>query len=177
MRKPNWLLSIAFVFIQFLGIGLIFSTGPNTPANLYLLILEFLAIVLGIWAVLAMGLGNFNITPDVKADGRLITAGPYGLIRHPMYTSILVATGVLVIDSFTVLRLAYWIILLVDLLLKISHEAPRHFQEVRQRDSGRIAKRYALAKSSVFRNDILERMLKLPTKALICTRRCSISSQ
>ncbi|MCH7587382.1 MAG: isoprenylcysteine carboxylmethyltransferase family protein [Chloroflexi bacterium] len=122
MGKPNLPLSLIFVFIQFLLIGLIFSTGPNTPMNLYLLILEFLAIVLGIWAVLAMGLGNFNITPDVKADGRLITAGPYRLIRHPMYTSILVATGVLVIDSFTVARFVIWIILLVDLLLKIKYE-------------------------------------------------------
>jgi len=122
MGKPNLLLSLGFVFIQFLCIGLIFSTGPNTPTNLSLLILEFLAIVLGLWSIFVMGLGNFNITPDVKSNGRLITAGPYRLIRHPMYTSILIATGVLVMDSFTLVRLAYWIILLVDLLLKISHE-------------------------------------------------------
>ena len=112
MGKPNLLLSLGFVFIQFLCIGLIFSTGPNTPTNLSLLILEFLAIVLGLWSILVMGLGNFNITPDVKSNGRLITTGPYRLIP----------TGVLVIDLFTLVRLAYWIILLVDLLLKISHE-------------------------------------------------------
>lgn len=122
MGKPNALLSIGFVVIQFLCIGWILLTGPNFPANLVLLIFELLAIALGLWSFLVMGLGNFNIMPDVKTSSRLVTAGPYRLIRHPIYTAILIATGVLVIDSLTLVRLAVWIILLIDLLLKVEYE-------------------------------------------------------
>ncbi|MBL8350312.1 MAG: isoprenylcysteine carboxylmethyltransferase family protein [Burkholderiaceae bacterium] len=49
------------------------------------------AAALGLWALSANRPGNFNIRPLPKAGGRLVQAGPYRWIRHPMYTSILLA--------------------------------------------------------------------------------------
>ena len=43
----------------------------------------------GVWAVTANRLGNFNIRPDPKPGGRLVEHGPYRWIRHPMYTAVL----------------------------------------------------------------------------------------
>jgi protein-S-isoprenylcysteine O-methyltransferase Ste14 len=33
--------------------------------------------------------GNFNIRPHPREGGRLVREGPYRLVRHPMYTSVL----------------------------------------------------------------------------------------
>lgn len=116
------MLSFLFVAIQFGALGLIAVTGPIIPANPWLLGLEITGVMLGLWAVLAMGIGNFKITPEVKRDSRLVTAGPYALIRHPMYTALLLTTLPLIVASFSPLRLSIWLILLVDLLFKLSYE-------------------------------------------------------
>ena len=46
-------------------------------------------IALGLWAVSANRPGNFNIRPLPRAGGRLVTAGPYRYIRHPMYSAVM----------------------------------------------------------------------------------------
>lgn len=63
--------SILFVLVQFGTLGLIALTGPLLPANGWLLALEFAGLLLGVWAVLAMGLGNLNILPDVMRQSRV----------------------------------------------------------------------------------------------------------
>jgi protein-S-isoprenylcysteine O-methyltransferase Ste14 len=49
------------------------------------------AVVVGLWALSANRPGNFNIRPVPKPGGQLVQVGPYRWIRHPMYTSILLA--------------------------------------------------------------------------------------
>jgi len=40
-------------------------------------------------------IGNFGVYPEPRTGARLITSGPYALIRHPMYTSLmLVMAGI-----------------------------------------------------------------------------------
>ena len=114
--------SILFVVIQFAALGLIVVTGPVVPANPWLQVLEFLGILLGVWAILSMGPGNFNITPDVKRESELVTAGPYRWIRHPMYAALLLATLPLALDALSPVRIGLWIVLLVDLVLKLNYE-------------------------------------------------------
>ena len=123
MLNTRFLKSISFVVIQFLCLGLIAITGPLFPDNTALLVIELMGIGLGIWAVLAMRIGNFNITPDPLNWSKLVKSGPYRLIRHPMYLALLLTTLPLVINHFTPMRFIIWMILLVDLLLKL------HFEE------------------------------------------------
>ncbi len=47
------------------------------------------ALLLAAWALRANRPGNFNIHPRPRVGGTLVTSGPYGWIRHPMYTSFL----------------------------------------------------------------------------------------
>jgi protein-S-isoprenylcysteine O-methyltransferase Ste14 len=49
-------------------------------------------IAVGAWALTANRLGNFNIRPEVKPSGRLVTHGPYTYVRHPMYLAVMLAT-------------------------------------------------------------------------------------
>jgi protein-S-isoprenylcysteine O-methyltransferase Ste14 len=110
------------VIIQFACLAGIAVTGPWIARHPLLLAVEALGIGLGLWAVAAMRPGNFNIVPDVKAGGRFVRGGPYAWIRHPMYSSLLIASGALVLDDFTWLRAGLWMALLVDLVVKLSYE-------------------------------------------------------
>jgi len=101
---------------------LIAITGPLLPGNKLLLAVELLGIALGIWAVVTMGIGNFNVTPDPLKSSRLVTQGPYRFIRHPMYLALLLVTLPLVTTKFSLLRLAIWLALLIDLVVKLNYE-------------------------------------------------------
>lgn len=122
MPFSNFSKSLLFVIIQFACLGLIALTGPLFPSTAALLVLEFLGVGLGIWAILVMRIGNFNITPDPLKHSQLVTTGPYRVIRHPMYLAILLTTLPLIIYSFNPFRLTIWLILLLDLLLKLNYE-------------------------------------------------------
>jgi protein-S-isoprenylcysteine O-methyltransferase Ste14 len=122
MMRSNPLLSYGLVAIQLLSLGLVALTGPLFAANPALLLLEGSAGLLGLWAIGTMGIGNFNVTPDVKHRARLVTGGPYRYIRHPMYTALLMGSLSLVLDAFSLLRLGVWLVLLVDLLVKLNYE-------------------------------------------------------
>jgi protein-S-isoprenylcysteine O-methyltransferase Ste14 len=50
-----------------------------------------LGIAIGAWALTANRPGNFNVRPEPKEGGHLVSSGPYRWIRHPMYAAVLVA--------------------------------------------------------------------------------------
>ena len=120
-KKTIWR-SLLFVFVQIISLGLIGATGPLFAENKFLLFIEMIGLFLGIWAVIIMKPGSFNITPDPLSWSKLVKAGPYRFIRHPMYLALLLTTLPLIIDRLNYLRLILWVALLIDLLLKISYE-------------------------------------------------------
>jgi len=119
--KSTWL-SILFVFIQFLCLALIGFTGPIFANPLLLLLIELSGLFLGIWAVLAMRIGHFNIAPEPLTWSKMVNRGPYRLVRHPMYLALLLTTLPLVISDFSSVRLVFWFILLANLILKMGYE-------------------------------------------------------
>lgn len=112
----------SLVLIQFACLGYIAVTGPLIAAGYLYAVLEAAFLTLGLWAIASMRIGNFNVTHEVKVGGQLVTNGPYGLIRNPMYTAVLGVALALVIDEPTWIRAAVWSVLLVDLLFKIRSE-------------------------------------------------------
>ena len=119
--KLTWL-SILFVFIQVMCLAVIGLTGPIFANPLLLLLIELSGLSLGIWAVLAMRIGHFNIAPEPLTWSEMVSRGPYKIIRHPMYLALLITTLPLVFSDFSYLRLVFWFILLVDLVLKMGYE-------------------------------------------------------
>lgn len=120
------------VSIQVVCIGLILVSGGPFARSLPLLAMEIAGIALGIWAVVVMGRRNLNVSPLVKRDARLVTTGPYAVIRHPMYSAVLLTLWPLIIDRYSLFRLAAGLVLTVDLLLKIRYEErllKKHFPE------------------------------------------------
>lgn len=125
-------LSLILVEIQFLSLIFVFLTGPVIALGIPLM-LEIIAIMLGSWSVFIMQKeSKLSITPEVKHGSKLLKEGPYKYIRHPMYSTLLLLVFSLVLNFFTFQRLGLLLILLIDLLLKISIEEnflERHFKD------------------------------------------------
>jgi protein-S-isoprenylcysteine O-methyltransferase Ste14 len=114
--------SYLLVFVQFIAILLILLTGPLWTNSLPLLLMESVGLFLGLWAIIAIRLPNLHILPDVRHNASLVQSGPYRLIRHPMYSALLLFTAAVVLDTFSWLRLVLWLALLVNLVLKLHYE-------------------------------------------------------
>jgi len=110
------------VTIQFAGIIYFALSGKVYPQNNFVFVLETLSVVLGIWAILAMKLHTLTVLPSVKAGGQLCTSGPYRLIRHPMYTAVLLLLFALLLNNYSTTRLIVFLIVLVDLIVKMNVE-------------------------------------------------------
>lgn len=114
--------SYALVAVQFACLIALAWTGPIIARTPVWLFVELAGVALGVWAIWSMRLFNFNVTPDVKVEGYMVDRGPYQMIRHPMYASLLLIFGALVADLFTWPRLVILLILAIDLVVKLRYE-------------------------------------------------------
>lgn len=115
-------MSYIYIIIQVVFIVLIGLTGPISPDNLFIFSGIIIGILTMIWAVWTMRPSHLNMTPDLKHNSRLVRSGPYKLIRHPMYASVLLVTLLLVINHWTLWRAGFWMVLFIDLHFKFSYE-------------------------------------------------------
>ncbi len=114
--------SYLLVFIQFACLGYLLQSGPILVGDPFGALAQFVGIFLGFWAIYSMRRSRPNITPEVSSKAVLITDGPYQYIRHPMYTALLITTLPMLIEHYTPQRLFTWVVLVIDLLLKIRRE-------------------------------------------------------
>jgi protein-S-isoprenylcysteine O-methyltransferase Ste14 len=118
----NKFLEYSLVFVQFTTMGYVILTTSWTSMPLWVLAITVASGLLASWAILTMQLDNLQVTPSPGENARLVTHGPYKLIRHPMYTSLLLLMAPMVIAEFSILRLTLGILLLIDLVVKLKYE-------------------------------------------------------
>ena len=111
------LTGMALVALQF-GLLAVLGWQALTYANgsipVYSLVLLFGGVFLGLWAVSANRPGNFYIRPVPKPGGELIEHGPYRVIRHPMYLSLILAgLGAALVPLRTVTWISWTALVLV----------------------------------------------------------------
>ena len=84
----------------------------------------------GAWALTANRPGNFNVRPEPKPGGQLVTRGPYAYVRHPMYLAVMVAMLGFCLGYGTPWRWAALVALGIVLVIKLHMEeeamAARH---------------------------------------------------
>ena len=110
------------VGMQFICLIILAWSGPLFATRPLLLLMECVSAGLGVWAIATLQLGRFNITPDIASRAELMRSGPYKFIRHPMYTSLLLASLALILDSFSISRACIWLALLATLVTKLLYE-------------------------------------------------------
>ncbi|MCU0492092.1 MAG: isoprenylcysteine carboxylmethyltransferase family protein [Chloroflexaceae bacterium] len=122
MQQERPWYSYAFVVVQFACLGLIIFSGPLIPASPWWQLLLLLGLLLGVWGILTMRIPEVSVLPELRPTARLVTAGPYRLVRHPMYSSLLLITLALVLGAPDWWRWLLWLALLVNLVLKLLYE-------------------------------------------------------
>lgn len=97
MTKTSNRSGAALVFAQFALLALIL--WPRTAFQLSpgAILLLAVAVLLGSWTLVHNRPGNFNVRPEPKGDGRLVTTGPYRHVRHPMYAALLLFAAAVVL--------------------------------------------------------------------------------
>lgn len=120
-RGGGWrsTLLLALQFAAMIGVAV---TGVVVPPNLPLAALQLAAFGLMGWTFALLGVGRFNARPEVHARARLVVAGPYRVIRHPMYVAVLALALAWLLGRFTWPGLACWIALLAVALAKMPIE-------------------------------------------------------
>ena len=115
-NKSKILVIIQFAsFLFFALAGSLFGSG-------LLLGLQFAGLLLGLWGVIAMKMGNFNIQPEVKSIAKMVESGPYKIIRNPMYSGLILFFGVSILANYSFLRFSVFIALTIVLVMKIYME-------------------------------------------------------
>ena len=124
-RAAGWLRSAVFYFLAtagFLGFSIYFwkplPLDPSPGVCLALLvagcILYFPGMVFLLWARLTLGKMYFVSTSfgaQLHADHKLVTTGPFAIVRHPMYLGLVAAAlgSLLLYQTWTVLAYALFV--------------------------------------------------------------------
>ena len=114
--------SLTLVALQLVAIGALAFELPKAEWSGATVLLEVIAVFVGVSAVVANPPGNFNIRPEPRSGGRLIRTGPYRWIRHPMYGALLLAAAGLVVAVGSMRAMALAGVLAMVLLVKLHLE-------------------------------------------------------
>ena len=115
------LVLLQFGLLTWLGV-LALPKVLQGQAALICWVLLALSGLLGGWTLLHNRMGNFNVHPEPKASGVLVTSGPYRLMRHPMYTTVLLSAAAMACVPGGWLAWGLWLALLATLLAKATLE-------------------------------------------------------
>ncbi|HAW19470.1 MAG TPA: isoprenylcysteine carboxyl methyltransferase [Flavobacteriales bacterium] len=114
--------SILFVAIQFILLVAFLFTGPGLVDSWWILGLQAIAILIGLWALYTMKMHQFSVFPEPKNTLNICDQGPYRWIRHPMYSALLLLALGWTLDRFDLFHAGMFAGLLLNQILKLQYE-------------------------------------------------------
>ncbi len=122
LNQREKIINLIVTLIQYIGFAVFLYWSPWKAKGIFWQGVELLGIALAVWAIAVMQQGKINIAPQPRSQAILIQAGPYALIRHPMYTSIIIAITPLIISYWDPYRFAFLLFLYINLIVKLLFE-------------------------------------------------------
>jgi len=81
--------------------------------------LQVAALLFFLWARMTMGWRSFHATANPLESARLVTTGPYGLVRHPIYVSLWLFAWAGAADHLSALTVAMALVIAAGLLVRM----------------------------------------------------------
>ncbi len=81
------------------------------PRNVLPISLVVVATAFWLWAVVNLGFGQVTVQPTPHPDTRLVTTGPFQIVRHPMYLALFVFCSGFVAAHWNWLSTVLWLLL------------------------------------------------------------------
>ena len=114
--------SSILVTFQFGLLGtIVWYCGLPLHSNVFLVI-SGLSGILGLWSIAVMRLSNLRVRPEPKPDAALRISGPYRVIRHPMYLSVILLSVSFVIEKPDAIVISLFVLLFITLHTKLRYE-------------------------------------------------------
>ncbi|MDE1932837.1 isoprenylcysteine carboxylmethyltransferase family protein [Bradyrhizobium sp.] len=131
-ERARELIGIILVILQFALLAVLgWQVVTNaTGISISSLVLLLGGVLLGLWALSANRPGNFNIRPQPKPGGKLIEKGPYHMIRHPMYLSVILVGLAAALVSMQTVAWICWAVLVAVLAAKAILEEKALLQQM-----------------------------------------------
>lgn len=87
-----------------------------------LILIEIFGFFLSLWGVFTLGIGNFNVQPEVKSNAKFVKKGPYRFSRNPIYSGLIILFGASLFAQPNYLNITSFIVLTLTLVIKIIME-------------------------------------------------------
>ena len=97
--------------------------SPKVATGVVWLSIEIAGIILAFWAIIVMQTkSRVSIAPLPREGAQLLEKGPYRVIRHPMYTSLIVMFIPLIVTHYNQTRLILLLVMYANLWVKLLFE-------------------------------------------------------
>ena len=110
------------VFLQFVCFLVLWYLNGFYSQNNILFAIQIIALLIGVWSLFELGRGKISIFPSVKKGAVLIKTGPFNLVRHPIYLSLLLYFNSFLLEELSIFSLMFNILLLTVIISKIKLE-------------------------------------------------------
>ena len=113
--------SLAGYFILVVALVGLVLEGSLLGSGPFSIVVQALAAILMVWARMTFGKRSFHAGAN-PTEGGLVTTGPYALIRHPIYTSVLFFTWAGVLSHLSAIALTLGCIATAGVAVRIYAE-------------------------------------------------------
>jgi protein-S-isoprenylcysteine O-methyltransferase Ste14 len=114
--------SYILVGLQLFALGALTYFGPMPAHTILGIASQLIGLILAFWAVYEMRKSRLSVLPDLQAGARLVTSGPYKILRHPMYTSLLLLYIPLTLEMPSLNKFLFFGLLTIALFGKTTYE-------------------------------------------------------